>query len=374
MASIVIQKFGGRLLETPERVKRAAAFIIQTREAGWNPVVVVSAPGKTTDQFLSLIRQITDSPTERETDMLLSVGERAAMSLLAIAINADGRYQAVSFTGSQVGIITDNRHTQARILEVKGYRLREAIAEGRIPIVAGFQGVSLDREITTLGRGGSDLTAMALAVALKADRCELIKEFGGVFTADPVAVPEAVRHEGVDYVTLEAMTGAGARIVQPQAAAMAREHSVSVVVRGLSNSPGTLVSDRSLAAGPAAGVVLEKGLQVSTPAALKDLIFSPRNRLRYLASTAQGIIAAWKEDGQADGTKAAALVNVVGWGGTLDETVSGAVVDFILRSELKPWATSVAQGGLSILLDSHSGESLTRELHSLLLREGLLSC
>ncbi|NQU05114.1 MAG: aspartate kinase, partial [Calditrichaeota bacterium] len=137
---VIIQKFGGSLLETPDHIKRAAAYIIRTKTTGDDPVVVVSAPGSTTDRFFELARQVTDEPDEREMDMLLSVGERTAMALLAMAINSDGRYNAVSFTGSQVGIITDTKHTDARIIEVKCLRIREALEQGQIPIVAGFQG------------------------------------------------------------------------------------------------------------------------------------------------------------------------------------------------------------------------------------------
>ena len=187
--SIVILKFGGTLLETPDKIGKAAQYVIKSICRGEKPVVVVSAPGKTTDEFHRLAKEITSEPDQREMDMLLSVGERTAMALLAMSINADGRYHAISFTGSQVGIITDTQHTDARILEVKGYRIRETVEKGHIPIIAGFQGVSVDREITTLGRGGSDTTAIALAIALKAERCELVKEYGGVYSEDQEILP-----------------------------------------------------------------------------------------------------------------------------------------------------------------------------------------
>jgi len=254
---IVVQKFGGQLVGSPARIRRAAAFVIATKEAGDDPVVVVSAPGRITDYFTKLAFRVAEKPDERELDMLLSVGERMGMSLLAMAINGIGRYKAVSFTGSQVGIITDTRHTNASIIEVKGYRIREAIAEGMIPIVAGFQGISTDKEITTLGRGGSDATAVALAAAIGAVRCELIKESGGVFTADPAILPEAIQHFDMDYATLEALTAAGAKVVQPRAAALAREHHVTLSVASLDGTKSTLVSDRTLSTAPISAIILQ---------------------------------------------------------------------------------------------------------------------
>jgi len=258
--SIVVQKFGGRLLESPEKIRCAARYILQTKTGGEDPVVVVSAPGRTTDRFIKLARQITRRPDERELDMLLSVGERMAMSLLAMAINAEDSFRAVSFTGSQVGIITDTRHTDATIIEVKGYRVREALACGQIPIIAGFQGISTDKEITTLGRGGSDATAVALAAALGAARCELIKECSGIFSADPLIIPDAAPLPVIDYATLDAIAAAGAKVVQPRAASLARDHKVQLVVRSLDQTPQTRVIDYCSAETPIAALTLVKNL------------------------------------------------------------------------------------------------------------------
>ena len=193
-SGIIVQKYGGSSVGTPEKILRVAERVARTRATGKSVVVVVSAMGDTTDDLLTLARQVSPDPSRRELDMLLTAGERISMSLLGMALQRAG-VEAVSFTGSQSGILTDGAHTNARILEVRPVRIIEELERGRVVIVAGYQGVSREREVTTLGRGGSDTTAVALAAALDAEVCEICSDVDGVFTADPRIVPGARRLE-----------------------------------------------------------------------------------------------------------------------------------------------------------------------------------
>jgi aspartate kinase len=196
--AVVVQKYGGSSVADVERIRQVADRIAATRATGKDVVVVVSAMGDTTDELLGLARRICPSPARRELDMLLSAGERISMALLSMALNARS-VPAVSFTGSQSGIITNDAHTNARIVEVRPYRVQDELARGKVVIVAGYQGVSYKREVTTLGRGGSDTTAVALAAALDAEACEIYSDVDGVYSADPRLVPEARRLAEISY-------------------------------------------------------------------------------------------------------------------------------------------------------------------------------
>ncbi len=249
--TILVRKYGGSSLASVDRIRTVAAALAARRAEGARLVVVVSAMGRTTDELVHLAHEVSRDPARRELDMLLSVGERITMSLLSMAL-ADLGVPAISFTGSQCGLITDGSHTDARILEVRGDRVREALDDDRVVVVAGFQGVSRDREITTLGRGGSDATAVALAAALGAERCEILKDVDGVFTADPHAVPDALRHDVLSYEEMERIAGAGCGVVHHRAVSHAREHDVPLFVgSSFHDAPGTLVSTAP-AARPAA--------------------------------------------------------------------------------------------------------------------------
>lgn len=236
---IVVQKFGGSSVADVHKLGRVADRIVATRRAGNDVVAVVSAMGKTTDGLLELAASVAgsgppgvgvDEPPRRELDMLVSTGERVSMSLLSIAIQARGE-DAISFTGSQCGIITNDRHFDARIIEVRPHRIEDELARGRIVIVAGYQGMSYKREITTLGRGGTDTTAVALAAALQADRCEIYSDVDGVYEADPRAVGEAAHLPEVDYATLQEMATAGAKVLCAQAIEWARRAGVAIYAR-----------------------------------------------------------------------------------------------------------------------------------------------
>ena len=214
----------------PDRMRNVARHIAETRAKGIDVVAVVSAMGKATDNLVELARQVSSNPQGREMDMLLTTGERISMSLLCMALHDVG-CDAMSFTGSQVGIITDTSHTKAKILEIKGDRVREALSAGKVAVVAGFQGVSTDREITTLGRGGSDTTAVALAAALNADACEIYTDVTGVFSADPRMVPQARKIQYLSFDEMLEMAGAGSKVLALRAVEFARNHNVPIHVR-----------------------------------------------------------------------------------------------------------------------------------------------
>lgn len=242
--SLQVQKFGGSSVADPDRIRAVADHIARTRRAGHGVVVVVSAMGKTTDNLLRLAGDVASSTHDREMDMLLTAGERISMSLLSMAVNDLG-IPAVSFTGSQAGIVTDTRHMKAKILEVRADRIREALDRGEVAIVAGFQGVSTEKNITTLGRGGSDTTAVALAAALDADVCEIYTDVSGVFTADPRVVPSARRLARVSFDEMLEMAATGGRVLALRSVEFARNHNVPLHVRSsFTWEPGTWVDDK----------------------------------------------------------------------------------------------------------------------------------
>lgn len=228
--ALIVQKYGGTSVADPERMRNVARHIATTRAAGHQLVVVVSAMGKATDNLLQLAHQVSANPPSREMDMLLTTGERISMALLCMALH-DAGVDAMSFTGSQVGIITDTVHTKAKILEVKGDRVRAAVADNKVAVVAGFQGISTAKEITTLGRGGSDTTAVALAAALKADSCEIYTDVTGVFTADPRVVPQARKVQVLQFDEMLEMAGAGSKVLALRSVEFARNHDVPIHVR-----------------------------------------------------------------------------------------------------------------------------------------------
>ena len=239
---LIVQKYGGSSVADAEGMKRVAARIVSTKRAGNQVVVVVSAMGDTTDQLIDLANQITPIPAGRELDMLLTAGERISMALLAMAISNLG-HEARSFTGSQAGVITDSAHGKARIIDVSPGRIQEAIKEGAIAIVAGFQGVSQDtKDITTLGRGGSDTTAVALAAALDADVCEIYTDVDGVFTADPRVVPTAQKLKSVTYEEMLELAASGAKVLHLRCVEYARRYEMPIHVRSsFSANEGTWV-------------------------------------------------------------------------------------------------------------------------------------
>jgi aspartate kinase len=268
--SIVVQKYGGSSVADVSKLRQVAARVMRTRATGHDVVVVVSAMGDTTDDLLSLAKQVSANPDRRELDMLLTAGERISMALLSIAIRELGG-DAISFTGSQSGIITNDRHVDARIIEVRPVRVQDELARGKIVVIAGYQGVSYRREVTTLGRGGSDTTAVAMAAALGAEYCEICSDVDGVYTADPRVVPEARRIGTLSYEETQELAESGAKVLNAQAVEFAKEAGIAIYARataaplpGLDTSvDGTVVRKHApRVPGTVVGVASEKDVLV----------------------------------------------------------------------------------------------------------------
>jgi aspartate kinase len=244
--SLLVQKYGGTSVGSPERIAAVADRIVAARRQGADLVVVVSAMGDATDDLIQLARKVSTRTHPREMDMLLTAGERISMALVAMAVNDRGS-EAVSFTGSQSGIVTDTSHTRAKILEVRADRIREELKRGRVVIVAGFQGVSRDREVTTLGRGGSDTTAVALAAALHAESCEIYTDVDGVYTADPRVEPKARKLAAISYDEMLELASLGAKVLHNRSVEIARRFGVPVHVRSSFNAnEGTRITKGAL--------------------------------------------------------------------------------------------------------------------------------
>ena len=267
---IVVQKYGGSSVADVTRIQKVAERIMRTKTAGYDVAVVVSAMGDTTDELLALARKVSPNPDRRELDMLLSAGERISMALLSMAIRELGG-DAISFTGSQSGIITNDRHVDARIVEVRPYRVQDELARGRVVVIAGYQGVSYRREVTTLGRGGSDTTAVAMAAALGAEWCEICSDVDGVYTADPRVVPAAQRIGTLTYEETQELAEAGAKVLNAQAVEFAKEKGIAIYARATASalpgndpaSDGTVVRRHApRMPGTVAGVASERDLLV----------------------------------------------------------------------------------------------------------------
>jgi len=291
--TIIVQKYGGSSVGDVERIRRVAERVRARRAEGHQLVVVVSAMGDTTDELLGLAKQVSVDPPRRELDMLLTCGERISMALLSMALQ-ELEVPAISFTGSQSGIITDEAHASARIVEVRPVRILEELEKGRVVIVAGYQGVSRQREVTTLGRGGSDTTAVALAAALAAEACEIFSDVDGVFSADPRLVPEAKKLEALGYDEMQELASAGARVLNAQAVEWAKANGI--VLHALhAHAPGTGTRIPGLGAGqpPVTAVASDADLLVlgTRPEVLSSLLgflAERRVRTRFVLGQAQG--------------------------------------------------------------------------------------
>lgn len=238
---LIVQKYGGSSVANVERIQKVAKRAVEYKRSGFDLVVVVSALGDTTDELIKLANEINTSPSEREMDMLLSTGEQISVALLAMAIHKLG-LEAISFTGAQVGIITDASHTRARIIKINADKIKEELRNGKVVIVAGFQGVTLNQDITTLGRGGSDLTAVALAKELRADECEIYTDVEGIYTTDPRLEPKAKKIEEITYDEMLEMASLGAQVMQARSIEVAKKFNVPIHVRSsFSKSPGTMI-------------------------------------------------------------------------------------------------------------------------------------
>ncbi len=257
MRKIIVQKFGGTSVADTEKIKNVAKIVIREKENGNDVVVVVSAMGHTTDYLVKMAKDLSSNPSEREMDMLLSTGEGVSIALLAMAIQAQG-FDAVSYNAMQIGILTENIHSKARILDIKTDKLKQNLKEGKIIVIAGFQGVTEDGEITTLGRGGSDTSAVALAAALNAERCDIYTDVEGVYTTDPRVVPHASKLKEISYEEMLELAHAGANVLHPRSVETAKLNNVPLRVRSsfkLDNL-GTLILgvDKMELNNPVAGV------------------------------------------------------------------------------------------------------------------------
>jgi aspartate kinase len=270
--ALIVQKYGGTSVGSLERIRAVADRIVETKRQGNDVVAIVSAMSGETDKLIGLASQISPNPDEREMDLLLSSGERISAALTAIAIRELG-FKSMSFTGRQVGIITDEAHTKAKIEKITGERVKKTLDKGIIPVIAGFQGITESSDVTTLGRGGSDLTAVAVAAALEADFCEIYTDVDGVYTTDPNIVPNARKLDRISYDEMLELASLGAKILQTRSVEFAKKYSVPVVVRSsFSNNPGTLVvkEDKEMEKVVVSGVTYDKNQAKITAIAVLD--------------------------------------------------------------------------------------------------------
>ena len=276
--SLIIQKYGGKALAQPEDLQQVARLIYERFQSGTQLVIVVSAMGDTTDRYLNMARSVNKSASGRELDVLLSVGERISIAMLALALNSLQAGLAVSLTGAQAGIITDTIHTAANIVEIRPLRVREILDQGKIPIIAGYQGITIDKNISTLGRGGTDATAVALGVALGAERVEFMKDVDGIYSADPKLIPVARVIPELSYTEALEMMGCGAKILQVPAVELAAEQGVPLAVgNSRTGEYGSIISAKPLLRRTLTAVVLEPNVKSLYFNCSKDLLDKVRN-------------------------------------------------------------------------------------------------
>jgi aspartate kinase len=270
--SLIVQKYGGTSVGTVERIKNVAKKVARTKKQGHDVVVVLSAMSGETDKLIALANGVSSNPDEREMDMLLSTGERVTIALLAMALK-DLDVDAVSFTGRQSGIVTDTAHTRARIKSIDAGRIKDALSENKVAVVAGFQGITEEQNVSTLGRGGSDLTAVAVAAALKADFCDIYTDVDGVYTTDPNIVPEARKLDKISYDEMLEMASLGAKVLQTRSVEFAKKYSVPVrVLSSFHDVPGTLVTkeDKTMEQVVVSGVAYDKNQAKVTLSGVPD--------------------------------------------------------------------------------------------------------
>ena len=397
--ALIVQKYGGTSVGSIERIHRVADRVVRSQREGHRIVVVLSAMSGETDRLLKLAHEATPAPDERELDMLLSTGERVTIALLAMELRGRG-INARSYTGRQVGIMTDSAHTNARIARVTADRIREALEEGIIPVVAGFQGINARSDVTTLGRGGSDLSAVALAAALKADRCIIFTDVDGVYTADPNIVPAARRIDKISYEEMLEMASLGAKVLQTRSVEFAAKFNVPVEVNSsFKEGKGTLVTkeDADMEAAAVAGVTGDRNqakitivgvpdkpgvaarifvtvaeshinvdmiIQNISQAAMTDLSFTvPRADLKK----AVPIIQAVAKDIEAKSvsvTEAIAKVSLIGVGMRSHSGVAAKMFEVLAREGINIMMISTSEIKISCVIDEKYLELAMRSLHS----------
>ncbi len=392
---IVVQKYGGSSLGSTELLRKVARKIV-AEKANWDGiVVVVSAMEDTTDKLLALAYSLNPSPPERELDMLLTSGERIAMSLLSIAIWSAGK-RATSYTGSQSGIITEDRHTGARILEVRASRIIESLVDGDIVIVAGFQGMSARREITTLGRGGSDTTAVALAVALGAERCEIYTDVPGVFTANPKLVKEAEKLDKLSYDEMLELAYAGADIVHPRAIELAKENKIPLfILSAYSKEEGSIIGGRGedmegrRVSGISSKRVLFLKFSFRTEQELDKLMLAlQRNKVEVSqihtaggGTSASGLFTCWAPISELrrlrnlrdlEVIEDFSSVTIVGRGFSREVELVREVLNTLRARSIQPAQLFVTPLSVKFLVPREEADKLVRELHGKFIRTASL--
>ena len=397
--ALIVQKYGGTSVGTIERIQRVADRVEKTQRDGNQVVVVLSAMSGETDRLIKLAHEVTATPDDREMDMLLSTGERVTIALLAMELRGRG-VDARSFTGRQVGIMTDSAHTKARIARVMAGRLREALDQGVVPVVAGFQGINERSDVTTLGRGGSDLSAVAVAAALKADRCIIFTDVDGVYTADPNIVPAAKRIDKISYEEMLEMASLGAKVLQTRSVEFAAKFNVPVEVNSsFKEGKGTLVTkeDTDMEAAAVAGVTGDRNqakitiigvpdkpgiaarifgpvadaninvdmiIQNISQAALTDLSFTvPRADLKKAVPLIQGV-AKDIEAKSVSVTEAIAKVSLIGVGMRSHSGVAAKMFNVLSHEGVNIMMISTSEIKISCVIDEKYLELAMRSLHS----------
>jgi aspartate kinase len=397
--ALIVQKYGGTSVGTIERIHRVADRVAHTQREGNQVVVVLSAMSGETDRLLKLAHEVTTVPDDRELDMLLSTGERITIALLSMELRGRG-INARSFTGRQVGIMTDSAHTKARIARVTADRIKEALKQGVIPVVAGFQGINKQSDVTTLGRGGSDLSAVALAAALKADRCVIFTDVDGVYTADPNIVPAAKRIGKIAYEEMLEMASLGAKVLQTRSVEFAAKFNVPVEVNSsFKEGKGTLVTkeDTDMEAAAVSGVTGDRNqakitivgvpdkpgiaarifgpvaeaqinvdmiIQNMSQAALTDLSFTvPRGDLKKAVPIIQGV-AKDIDAKTVSVTEAIAKVSLIGVGMRSHSGVAAKMFEVLSREGINIMMISTSEIKISCVIDEKYLELAMRSLHS----------
>lgn len=382
---LIIQKYGGKALASPDDVKQVARLIYERHQSGTPLVIVVSAMGDTTDRYLDMARAVHPHPAGRELDVLLSVGERVSIALLALALNSIRPELAVSLTGAQAGIITDTVHTAAKIVEIRPLRVREILQQGRIPVIAGYQGITTDKNISTLGRGGTDATAVGLAVALGAECVEFMKDVDGVQTADPKVIPAARVIPHVSYDEVLQMMGCGAKILQVAAVEMAAQHHVPLAIgNSRTGVAGTILTDKPLDRRTLTAVIMTDCVgcllfdsTADLTTALEELRALGRAPLLAAQSGGRGLLVLRTEDYAAFTRfsppavphEALSLVTLIGPGAGGSGNLAAAV-----QRKLKPFLDQVAayqqtESRLSALLPQVAAAQFAETVHDLCLAQ-----
>lgn len=395
---LVVQKYGGSSVADPDRIRRVAGRVAAVHEEGRDIAVVVSAMGDTTDDLVSLVKEITGLPSDREMDMILSTGEQVSIALLAMALSELGR-PVISLTGAQAGIKTDSAHTKARISEIGTNRIREEFNRGNIVVVAGFQGINQAGDITTLGRGGSDTTAVALAVALKADLCEIYTDVDGVYTTDPRIVPEARKLDVVSYDEMLELANLGAAVLHPRAVELAMKYKMPLHVRSsFNNNTGTLVKEAEkmekalLVTGvvcdhnvakiglfnvmdkPGIAYTLFKALadeKINVDMIIQSAMRDERNDISFTCSTgdlkkALAVVDRLQPEIGADGYtygEGVAKVSIVGAGMVSNPGVAAEMFEALYKEEINLEMISTSEIKVSCIIRAEDSEKAVRALH-----------